>query len=380
MKPLLGFSLLMILYSCAGTKRNYLERNDADKALRDAVKQLSKEPSNDNAKNALPVLYARITQHHLLNIKSLANEKDLSRWEKIIAEYDALQTAYENIITSPAAFKLVTPENYNTQLLDAKHSAAAAHYDYGQEMFSVPGRSNAKYAFIHFRNAEKFIPEFRDAKIMMNRSYENSIVNVIINPVQDNSFFFNSGWGNTGYNYSNEYFQQTLVRELGKDNQRYPARFYTEWEARRENIKPDWLVTLSLRNMDIPYPITNNYSRNTSAQVQVGTDTSGRPIYNNVYATVNISRTGFTARGNMEVLIKDLATQKDISYRTFSDDYRWEEERATYTGDSRALTGRDWQLINNQYYSTPRKEDVLNELYKRIYPQVKNNIIYTVDW
>ena len=82
----------------------------------------------------------------------------------------------------------------------------------------------------------------------------------------------------------------------------------------------------------------------------------------------------------MEINITDLATRKNIVYNTFREDYRWEQEHATYNGDSRALSANDWAIINNSYYNEPRKEDVLNELYRKLYPQVKNKISYAVDW
>jgi hypothetical protein len=115
-------------------------------------------------------------------------------------------------------------------------------------------------------------------------------------------------------------------------------------------------------------------------RVQSGTDTSGNPVYTTVYATLNISRQSFTARANMELTVKDISTGKNITYRSFRDDYRWEQERGSYTGDSRALSARDWQLINGNNYPAPRKEEVLNELYRKIYPQVKNEIGYAADW
>ncbi|MBK7123040.1 MAG: hypothetical protein IPH68_09645 [Chitinophagaceae bacterium] len=215
----------------------------------------------------------------------------------------------------------------------------------------------------------------------MDEAYQYAIVNVVVNPVQDNSYFFNTGWGNYGYNYSNEYFQQTLIRELGgKNSSRYPARFYTDWEARRDNVQPDWDVNLTLRNMYIPMPNTYNYSRNVSRQVETGRDTSGKVIYQTVYATINITQRSFTARAEMEINITDLDTRKNITSQTFREDYRWQDEQATYTGDSRALGPNEWALINNSYNNEPRKEDILNELYRKLYPQVKNKIIYAVEW
>ena len=99
-----------------------------------------------------------------------------------------------------------------------------------------------------------------------------------------------------------------------------------------------------------------------------------------MYATINVARQSFTANADMEINIIDIATRKNITHNTFREDYRWEEEHATYTGDSRALSANDWALINNSYYNEPRKEDVLNELYRKIYPQVKNEITNQVDW
>ncbi|MEO7522569.1 MAG: hypothetical protein ABIT58_00665 [Ferruginibacter sp.] len=373
--------LIMVAFmaSCASNK-NYLERSNADKALQDAVKKLNKNNADEDATQALPVLYKGITGNHLDKIKSYSISTEPGRWDKVIAEYDYLQEAYDAIINSSAAFKLVTPTSYSTNLLESKQAAAEEYYVYANTFFTKQGRENAKKAYANFKKVDKYVPGYKETKSNMDQAYQNAVVNVVINPVQDNSYFFNSGWGNAGYNYSNEYFQQTLVRELGNNSDRYAAKFFTEWEARRDNIKPDWVIDLTLRNMDVPYPVNYNYSRNVNAQVQLGTDTSGKPIYNTVYATLNIIRQSFTARADMDVNIKDIISGKNITYRSFRDDYRWEQETGNYTGDSRALSARDWQVINGNNRGAPRKEDVLKELYRKIYPQVKNEITYAVDW
>lgn len=373
--------MVVFLGGC-GSSKNYLERNDEDKSLQDAIRKINKSPSDENASAAIPVLYSNLQRNHLAKIRSHQLGKDLGRWDKIITEYNALQRAYDAIINSTAAFKLVSPQNFSTELLEVKQSAATEYYNAGLDHLNNEGRENSKRAFSYFKKAENYVPGYKDSKSKMVETYERAVVDVIINPVQDNSFFFNSSWGNYGYNYSNEYFQQTLVRELEYDNnnKRYPARFYTDWQARRENVQPDWVVDLRLRNIDIPQPLGYTYSRNANAQVQVGTDTSGRPRYQTVYATVNITRMSFTARAEIDVNIRDIHTGKNISYNSFRDDFRWQEERATYSGDSRSLSPGDWQMINTSFYNTPRKEDVLNELYRKLYPQIKNNISYAVDW
>ena len=371
---------LIILAGCT-TNKDYLSRSDNDNTLFDAIKTLKKRNGDTTALNALPVLYKLAQERSLRKINSYSSSNNIDRWDKIISTYGTLQEMHNAIIENDAASRVITPVNYQQNIYDLKQQAAADYYSMATGFLNNPGRDDAKKAYTYFKKADKLVPGYQDAALKMEEAYQHAIVNVVINPVQDNSYFFNTGWGNNGYNYSNEYFQQTLVRELkGINSNRYPARFYTDWEARRDNVQPDWEVNLTLRNMNIPRPQTYTYSRNASQQIEVGRDTSGHVIYRTVYATINIAKQSFTANADMEINITDLATRKSIVYNTFREDYRWEEEHASYSGDSRALSANDWAIINNSYYNEPRKEDVLNELYRKLYPQVKNKISYAVDW
>jgi len=381
MKRLLLIITTIVLLASCKTSRDYLSRADEDKTLFDIVKTLNKHSNDDSAFRALPIVYERVTQNHLKKISNYKTYKEISRWDKIIDEYSTLQEMYEAISNSSAASRLVHPASYQNDIYDAKQAAAEDYYQLGLTLLQSERRDDAKKAYSYFKKTDKYVSGFKDAKTKMEEAFQNAIINVVINPVQDNSFFFNTGWGNYGYNYSNEYFQQALIRELGGTYAtRYPAKFYTDWEARRDNIQPDWVIDLTLRNMDIPRPTNYTYSRNVSQRIESGRDTSGKTTYQTVYATINITRQSFTARGQMDVNITDVVSRKNISYNTYSEDYRWEQEKATYTGDRRALSSNDLVLINNINYNEPRKEEVLNELYRKIYPQVKNRITYSVDW
>ena len=381
MKRLLLITSAVFLLASCKTSKDFLSRADEDKTLFDVVKTLNKRSNDDSATKALPIVYERVQQNHLKKISNYKTYKEISRWDKIIDEYTTLQEMYEAISSSGAASRLVNAASYQNDIYDAKQAAAEDYYQLGLTSLQGDRRDDAKNAYSYFKKTDKYVPGYKDTKTKMEEAFQNAIINVVINPVQANSFFFNTGLGNYGYNYSNEYFQQTLIRELGGTYAtRYPAKFYTDWEARRDNVQPDWVVDLTLRNMDIPRPTNYTYSRNVSKQIESGRDTSGKTMYQTVYATINITKQSFTARGQMDVSITDVVSRKSISYNTYSEDYRWEQERATYTGDRRALSANDEVLINNINYSEPRKEEVLNELYRKMYPQVKNRISYSVDW
>ena len=382
MKKFLPLILIGWLLAGCGSNKSYLERGNEEKALSDAIKKLNKTPSDKEALQAVPLLYNSIIKSNEAKIKSYRAGNDLGRWDKIIFAYSTMQEVYNSIIQSTAAFKLITPQNFSTQLLESKQGAAEEYYTVADDFLKKNGRDNAKKAYSYFKKVDKYISGYKDVNAKTNEAFENAIVDVVINPVQDNSYFYSSGWGNSGLNFSNEYFQRTLVRDLAYNNNsnNYAARFYSDWEARRENIQADWVIDLRLRNMDIPQPSRYTYRRNRSQQIQTGTDTSGRPSFTTVNASLNVTRMSFTARADMEVLIRDVAMPRVISNRNFTQDYRWEEERASYTGDRRALSSADWDLINNNNFYTPRREEILEELYRQLYPQVLNNIKYSVDW
>lgn len=382
MKKIIPFILTIFLLASCKTSKDYLLRGDEDKTVFDIVKKLNKHADDADATKALPDVYNQVQQRHLKKINSYNGYTDIGRWDKLMNEYSSLQNIYAAITNSSAAQKLVTAKNYSNEINAIRQAAAEDYYKLGDNLLTNDTREYARKAYLAFKKAGSWAPGCKDYKAKMEEAYNGSIVNVVINPIQDNSFFFNTGWGNMGYNYSNEYFQQNIVRDLGGTYAtRYPARFYTEWGARRDNVQPDWVVDLTLRNMDIPRPYLNSYTRNASAQIQVGRDTSGKAIYKTVYATLTIQRQSFTARAQMDVTIVEVATHKNIAYNSYNDTYNWQNEVASYSGDRRALSSNDWDIINNSNQNNiPRREDILNELYRNIYPQVKNRIANEADW
>ena len=286
-----------------------------------------------------------------------------------MGQYEQLQAAYDAISGSPAAGKLVTPKISARYCLNKK-LAAADYYQSAENYLSKNGRDNARKAYTYFRKSAKFIPGYLDAQAKMEEAFKQAQVKVVINPVEDNSYFMNRGWG-WGPNFSNEYFQQTLLRELNSQGDRFPALFYADWEATRDRIDANWVIDLRLRNMDVPNPYTRQYNRTSSARVQIGTDTAGRPVYQTVYATLYVTQMSFTARGEMEVQIRDIQNRKNIGFRNFRDEYRWEEERATFraiAGHSLPATGRSSTVPDSTH---PGRKISSGEIYRRIYPSVK---------
>ncbi len=366
--------------SCSSNKS--IPKTSEDKALFSVLKKLDKEPGNAELKNTITNLYNEAAKSHLNKIEVYNSLTEADRWIKIVKEYEALKKLSEVIANSPTATKLINPSSYISEIQTAKQSGAEAYYTIGMADVNNNDKQSARNAYYALKKTDEFVPGYKDVKEQIKTAYQNSIVKVVVNPVRDNTYFYNSmGWNNYGNNFNNDYFQRSLVRDLGGNyNKNSLGVFYTDWEARRENIRPDWEVDLTWMYLDIPQPMSNQYSRNVSRQIEVSRDTSGKVQYQTVSATLYVTRKYFTASGDMEMRITDVNTGRNITIQRYNDQFNWQEEYATYTGDSRALSGNEYALLNNNNYQIPRKEDILAQLSQRIYPQVKNRIATAVDW
>ena len=148
-KFILPIIAIIILSSC-GSSKTYLDRADADRALQDALKKLTKDKNDDEALSAIPILYSNLKLDHLAKIKSYNSSNDVNRFDMLIKEYEQLQNAYNAILNNTTAFKIVNPQYFGTELLETKQAAAAANYTVAESYLAKQNREDAKRAYTLF--------------------------------------------------------------------------------------------------------------------------------------------------------------------------------------------------------------------------------------
>ena len=381
MKRYLYIFLVAILLSACGSSRNSIANTPQDKALITAIKKLDKDPQNITIQNTLSELYKNSTEVHLDNIKVYETLNGVEKWDKIIKEFAALQKVSEIINSSSYAKNLLKIPSFIAEAEVAKQNAAEDFYNVGLNYLNENDKESSRKAYYAFQKAISFVSGYKDAKRQMEQAYQNSILNIVINPVRDDSYFYSSiGRNRFGNSFNSDYLQRSLVRNLGGNNLNSPAHYFTDIDAQRMRVTPDWIVDLTWVNLDIPQPYTQQYNRQVTKQIQIGSDTANKPVYKTVLATLHITKKYFTAIGDLECRITEYQSGNNINLNRYSSQVDWEQEYATYSGDSRALSNVDLAILNNRNYRMPRKEDILNELYQKIYPQVKNGIYYSVQW
>jgi hypothetical protein len=214
------------------------------------------------------------------------------------------------------------------------------------------------------------VPNYKDVNDLLRQAEEQAMIRVVVNPVQYYRYGF-SYWG-----FQNDWLQQQMVRDLNAGSFRN-VRFYTDWEARNQNIHADRVVDLQFTNIFIGQVANDNRTYQRSAEVQTGTTKSlpVKPVYTTVRATVFVTRQILQSNASLECRIYDRATDRNILYDNFPDNYVWRQERATYRGDQRALTPEDLRLINNRFDDRPpTRNQLADRLIRNCYNLLLNRI------
>jgi len=368
--------VIALLISACGN-RKFQAYSPADKPLFDAINALNKKSTNAKAQADLLALYENTIARHVDAVEVYSRSSDPKRFDKILYELNALQHIYNTVQQVPGASAYVTPKSYLQEIENTKAEAAEYYYQAGLDLMQEYTREADLDAYEVFMKANNYVNGYKDALRLIREAYESAIVNVVINPIEDDNLFFAS-YTIPDLRYRAQDYQEQLVRELGGVNANIvPARFYTDRDARREQIAPDWIVDVRWRNIQVDRAIPYQYTREVSKSIQVGKDTAGKPVYKKVYATLHITQYTYNVQGALDYRISDLVENNYVDQGLLTSNVSWTEAFATYSGDSRALSDDDWLLVNNRVRSdllSPTRADVLNSLMRKIYPDLRRRI------
>lgn len=381
MRTIIRISLVLfaaaVLASC-GTAGNLPAASKEDKDLFKAISAIEKS-NNAEARRDLPGLYSHAVQRHESKIAAYKISDKPDRWQNIVSELEALQKIYSALHASPPAAKLVSAQDYSTALREARENGAVEYYEIGVRYLQSDLRQDARKAYQAFQAVNRLYPNYRNTGSLLKEAREKGILDVVINPVQSRGFgsYSYGGWG-----YNSDRFQRELVRDLGGQygNINSGARFYTDWEARSQQVKPDWVVDLNWDNVYISQPHSRTYTRNVSRQVEAGKDSTGKVTYQTVNATLHITQRTANARADMEYRVIDLDENDDVQWSRIPVYLDLNAEFARYTGDSRALSEYDWALVNNRQRQYVDERDIIEAMYANVYPQLRDRIERLTRW
>lgn len=364
-----GISLTF--FSCKTASKLY-EKGNYDEAVELAAKKLQKDPDDPKLLNILQNAYRYALNDHENRIHSYSESNNELKWEWIYGEYASMQKLYEAIFRSPEVFRIVNPSDYSSYLVTYREKAGDVRYERGIAFMQQDDKQSYRNAYREFQAALRFEPGNRDAILRMNEAFDYAVTNVVVLPVQQQG-----GYVYSSYNVGGNNFDDQLIRNLQYNGGSGFVKFYSAWDARSRQFRVDQELSMQFASIDIGRYHDDRSTRKVSKEVVVK-ETVYKPDsivkeYTKVFASITTTSRIMRSEAVLQVTVRN-----ENGHRVWSDSYgaahNWSTRFATFTGDERALSDSDKQLINRRREFAPSE----NEIMKCMLDEISNNALYSI--
>ena len=366
--PLALFCFVLIT-SCRTASKSF-QKGDYTNAIERGVKKLQKDPYDYETKDLVQKSYTYAVNDHEDQIRILSGNNSENRYEKIYQEYVALQRLYNTVHEFPAVAQLIKTTDYSAFVNTFRDKSADVHVEKANRWLDEGTKEAYRQAYRELNAALYYRPDDFELKRKRDDVYESAITKVIIAPIQ------NFGRYQYGSSYQLQNFQRDVLRTLSYNMNNEFVKFYTEFEARSNDIEADQVMELNLSQISIGQPYDNQSTREVSKEVVVK-EIVYKPDsivkqYGTVRARITSTKRTLLSQGDLFITVRD-TKGREIWNDRFTGEHKWQTEFASYTGDERALSDSDRSLLNqNNNYNPPSEEQILEELLR----QIQNDLTY----
>ena len=366
---LTGISISAV--SCKTASKLY-EKGNYTEAVELAAKKLQKDPDDPKLLNIIQSSYRYAVNDHETRIRANAESSNELKWEWIYNEYVSLQRMYDAIYRVPQVFTIVNPADYSSYLVTYREKAGDTRYDRGIAFMQRYDKQSYRNAYREFQAALKFKPGNRDVIQKMNEAYDYAVTNVVILPMQQQGGYVYSSYTVGGNNLDDQ-----LIRNLQYNSGNEFVKFYSAWDARSQHIRVDKEVDMRLTNLDIGRYYDNRSTRKVSKEIVVK-ETVYKPDsivkeYARVFANITTTKRTLHSTALLQVNVRD-ENGRRLWSENFSSNHNWSTEFSSFTGDERALSENDKQLINRRREFAPTESEIM----RCLLDEISNNALYRI--
>ncbi len=374
MKSKLYFLLLagisLLAFSCKTASKLY-EKGNYDEAVELAAKKLQKDPTDAKLLGIIESSYRYAVNDHENNTRNHAASNNELKWEWMYNEYAALQRMHVAIYRVPSVLSIVKPLDYSSYLVTYSEKASDVRFDRGLSFMQRYDKQSYQSAYREFQAALRFKPDYRDAIVKMNEAYDYAVTNVIILPMQQGGYVYSS------YTVGGDNLDDQLIRNLQYSSGNEFLKFYSAWDARSRNVRIDQQVDMRMTTANIGRYQDYRTNRRVSKEVVVK-ETVYKPDsivkeYAKVYADITTTRRTIVSNAVLQVNVRDFDGRWLWNDNVIGN-HNWSTEFATYTGDVRALSESDKQLIDRRQEFGPSE----NEIMRLLLDQINNDAQFRI--
>lgn len=367
---LITLSVVILIAGCKSASKLY-DKGNYDEAVHLAVKKLQKKPDNE-MRSLLQSAYHYAVNDHENRIRQLSDNSNELKWEWIYNEYSSLQRLYEAIHRSPEALSIVNPVDYSSYLNTYADKAADVRFDRGMAWMDKGDKLSFRNAYHEFNAALQYRPADLAILDSKNEAYEMAVINVVVMPMDNYRYRFSS------YNdHELRNFENDLLNQLKYNTGNHFVRFYSSWEANSKNIQADQFIDFRFSNFDIGRARDERHSREVSKEIVVK-ETVYRPDsivkeYKKVFAKITTTKRTVISEGNLQVNVRDISGRW-LWNDNMRSNHNWFTEFSTFTGDERALSETDKQLVNRRQDYPPHDDEIIRSLMNGINGQMTGRV------
>lgn len=227
--------VLMIVDSCSSGKKAYQHGNYYE-AVITSTNRLRRDDNHKRSIETLRESYPMSLGYYEDRAKAaLASNADF-KWNAVVDAYTTINVMHDEIRRSPGALKVIpNPANYYAKLDEAKRNAAEEKYAAGLIALEMGNRDKAKQAYYYFRDANRFVPGYKDVNDMMAAALWAATIKVVMEPIPVPA-------RNIGV--SAQFFDDKVSEFLHSTSVNEFVRFYTRVEAQNIKLAPDQQVKI----------------------------------------------------------------------------------------------------------------------------------------
>ena len=347
------------------------EKGNYDEAVELAAKKLQKKPDDSKLIDIIRSSYSYAVNDHEQNIRNHSQSTNELKWEWMYNEYAALQKMYEAIYKVPSIMDLVKPMDYSSYLVTYADKAGDVRFDRGLSLMLLGDKQNYRNAYREMQIAIRFKPGNRDIQLKMDEAFDYAVTNVVFLPASEDP----GGFRFSSYNSGIHNVEDQLIRSLQYGNSNEFVKFYTPWDVQSRNIRTDMVVDMRMANMHIGHYRDMTSTRKVSKEVvikeRVIRPDSVIKEYGTVYANIITTTRTMASEATLAVDIRD-ADGNWLWNDRINASHSWNTEFSSFTGDARALSEADKQMINRQAQASPRDEDII----RCLTDEISNDALY----
>ena len=346
----------IVFVSCKSANKLY-ENGRYDEAVGIATKKLQKDPKDRKLQELVLNSYRFAVEDHESRIRNHAASSSDLKWEWTYSEYASLQHLYETIRKSPDVYNLVKPTDYSSSLITYREKSGEARYNRGLEMMNQGDKAGYRKAYREFQSALNFLPDNLGIRQKMEESYDLALIKVVVLPLEERGSYQYSSY-NTRYRG----FDNNILRYLQQHNGNEFIKYYSPLDARNRNIRPDQVVDMRFSSINIGRSYDESDIRTVTKEVVVK-ETVYKPDsiikeYARVSAKIITTKRTMRSEGLLQVVVRD-ENNRHVWTNNYNGQHFWTTEFASFTGDNRALTESDKQLVNRARELPPPEDNII---------------------